>query len=349
MTKKAKIDIDLLFTGDCISQAERMAIAQSELFPIVAAIYNATEGRIKCGPVVKNLNLPDRRGSVILSNSAGVPVFEIWYENKHGKGKQIILDTIDGFSTDHHQQITSSRAAYIFSQIKKGRMKSVVENAAVSAEGAFDKLMRRLVTDSISYGFDKSNKRVSMNVPDDDIVEMVKMVATGGTPAALPVSSYESIMNIYNQYREKLNSVSDSHMKFVEFWSRNKWLMLFDPYRMSDKNSVNDKNHEGGFLLIRINGERMAMQASLRLENQYGRLNYAQAIDSVTWYKNSPNDIEDPVIRAELLSSLMMLKVHTDSDKMYPELRDNRGKVYEDLGALVVCGDWSYLPVVVVE
>lgn len=349
MTKRAKIDIDLLFTGDCISQAEKVAIAQSELFPIVAAIYNATEGQIKCGPVVKNLNLSERRGSVILSNSAGVPVLELQYENDYRKGKQISLNTLSGFSADHYRQIMSSRAGYIVSQIKKGKMKSVIENAAREAEGALDKLMRNLVTDSMHHGFDKSNTRVSMNVSDDDVTEMVKMVATGGTPATLPVSTYESIMNIYNQYREKLNLVSDSQMKFVEFWSRDKWLMLFDPYNMSDKNSVNDKNHEGGFLLLRINGERMAMQVSLRIENQYGRLNFAQAIDSVTWYKNSPNDIQDPVIRAELLSSLMMLKVHTDSTKMYPELRDSRAKVYEDLGALVLCGNWSDLPVVVVE
>ena len=349
MTKKAKIDIDLLFMGDCISQAEKMAIAQSELFPIVAAIYNVTEGQIKCGPVVKNLNLLDKRGSLIMSNSAGVPVFELQYENDYRKGKQISLNTFSGFSADRYRQIISSRAAYIVSQIKKGKMKSVVEDAAMSSEGALDKLIRNLVADSINHGFDKSNTRVSMNVSDDDIVEMVKMVAAGNPISSLPVSTYESIMNIYDRYREKLNSVSDSQMKFVEFWSRNKWLMLFDPYCLSDKNSANERNHEGGFLLMRINGERMAMQASLRMENQYEKSNYTKVIDSVTWYKNSPNDIEDPVIRAELLSSLMMLKVHTDSDKMYPELRDSRAKVYEDLGALVLCGNWSDLPVVVVE
>ena len=349
MTKKAKIDIDMLFMGDCFTQAEKAAISQSELFPIVAAIYNTTGGEIKCGPIARNLNLSDKRGSLIMSNSAGVPVFEVQYETDYRRGKLIALNTVNGFANDRTGQISSTRTAYIINQIKKGKMKSVVEDVAYRAAQSFHKLLRGVVSESIGEGFSKTKQKPNMHVPEDDVLEIVKMVATGGTPASLPVATYESIMSIYNRYREKLTASSDAEMKLIEFWSRDKWLMLFDPYCLSEKNNVNEKNHEGGFMLIRINGQRMALQVSLGLENKYADFNYAQAIDSVVWCKNSPDDIEDPAIRTELLSSLMMLKVHTDSSKMYPESQNTIVKVYEDLGAYVRCGGWYDLPVVVVE
>lgn len=350
MTKKAKVSVDIntLFMGDCLSQADKMAIAQSELFPIIAAIYNVSDKTIMCGPIAKDLNLPDRKGSLILSNSQGVPAFRLEFSEDYKKGKQISLSTIAGFSARDSEAISSCRAAYIVNSIKKGRLKSVVGNAAEDASHAIQRLMNDVIVDSLSAGFDRANSRVSMNLPEDDAIELVKMVAAGTTATSLPTANYQSIMSIYNKYKDKLNSVSDSQKRFTDFWSRNKWLMLFDPYNISNAHSVNNKKHEGGFMLLRINGARMAAAALDRLENRVVP-NWHNAVESVTWYKNSPHDIDDPVIRTELLASIMMLKVHSGAKDTYPELTDATVKIYEDLGAFYRRGSWSELPVLVVE
>jgi len=347
MTKKATVDINTLFVANTFTTNEIITLSRSELFPVVIAAYNATGGALKCGPSSGGDHL-------LLCTDEGVPALEVGYGTDYRKGKLIALRTTGGMTPDRTNEMESSRVSYIASQIKKERGADIVNNALQHAENFYAKFIMRLINDSKDNQFSRADSRVSINLSDTDVWELTKMVAEGTGVSSLPTANYQSIVSAYHKHQERVHRMKKQSDDFTDFWSRDKWVMLIDPYKMKsstgrdlDRTKRLDK---GGFMLLKLSGEKMRSVVADYLIREYpSHQRWRDAVTSVGWVTGNPDAIQDPELRSALLPSLMMYKVHTANDPFLGNIDGGFIKVYTEIGAVYHEGNWAMHSALVFE
>jgi hypothetical protein len=343
MAKKATVDINTLFVANTFTTSEMITLSRSELFPVVIAAYNATGGALKCGPSSGGDHL-------LMCTNEGVPALEVGYGSDFRKGKQIALRTTRGMTPDRTNEIESSRVPYIVSQIKKERGADIVNNALQNAEDFYAKFIMRLINDSKDNQFSRADSRVSINLSDTDVWELTKMVAEGTGVSSLPTASYQSIVSAYHKHQERVHRMKKQSDDFTDFWSRDKWVMLIDPYNTGRDLDRTKRLDKGGFMLLKLSGERMRPVVSDYLGRDYpSHQRWRDAITPVGWVRGIPDAIQDPELRAALLPSLMMYKVHTANDPFLGSIDGGFIKVYTEIGAVYHEGNWAMVSVLVFE
>jgi len=345
MAKKATVDINTLFTGDLITDQQRHHVIKSDLLPVVAAIYNASEGALKCGLVSDSMDM------LTMVNSTGVPAMYVRHMDDVRRGRVIAVGSKLGYvRTLEAQDITSARASYIVGQIKKPYMEDSIKSATIAADNYCGHLVRRSIDDSKSH-FKDTYLSDRTDLSDESILQMITMIAEGKGVSSLPSASYQSIIDAYNTYQSKFSEVKAEIDRFVDFWSRDKWVMLIDPYNFSDRSLPAELLDKQGFMLFRVSGNKTKALAAAYCSDKFSLddKDYTQAIEQVGYFRGSPESIQDPELRASLLTSLMMFKVHSSNDGFLTPIDSTYYRVYDKIGAIYFEGSWHLAPYLVFE
>ena len=347
MGKKATVDINTLFTGDLITEHQRHHVIKSDLLPVVAAIYNASEGALKCGLVSDNLK------TLTMVNSIGVPAMYVHHKDDVRRGRVIGVGAKHGYvRTYETEDITSARASYIVGQMKKPYMKNNIESAVSGADSFCARLVRNFIDESKIFSFKNTKVPDQTDLSDESVLQMVTMIAEGRGVSSLPPASYQAIIDAYHKYQSKFSEVKAEIERFVDFWSRDKWAMLIDPYAHSDRSLGNaELLDKYGFMLFRISGNKTKALADAFCRDKYSLddRDYKPAIERVGYFQGNPESIQDPELRASLLPSLMMFKVHSADDGFLTPVASTYHRVYDKIGAMYYEGSWHALPYLVFE
>lgn len=343
MVKKATVDINTLFVANTFTTNEIITLSRSELFPVVIAAYNATGGALKCGPSSDGSHL-------LICTDDGMPALEVGYGLDMRRGKVIALRTTNGMTPDRTNEIESARVAYIVSQIKKERGADIVSQALHRAQEFYARLFSRIVNDCKDNTFSRADARASINLSDTDVWELTKMVAEGTGVSSLPSANYQSIVNAYHKHQERVHRMKKQSDDFIDFWSRDKWVMLIDPYNVGRDLDRTKRLDKGGFMLLKLSGEKMRSVVAEYLAREYPSYQkWQDAVTPVGWVRGTPDAIQDPELRAALLPSLMMYKVHTANDPFLGNIDGGFIKVYTEIGAVYHEGNWAMHSVLVFE
>lgn len=347
MGKKATIDINTLFTGDLITEHQRHYVIKSDLLPVVAAIYNASEGALKCGLVSDSLN------TLTMVNSTGIPAMYVRHQDDVRRGRVITTGIMFGYVRClEPPDITSARASYIVGQIKKPYMKDRIESAVIAANNFCGNLVKSFIGHSKAEVFKYTNVSARTDLSDESVLQMVTMIAEGKGVSSLPPTEYQSIIDAYHKYQSKFSEAKAEMERFVDFWSRDKWAMLIDPHAYSDRSMGNaellDKH---GFMLFRISGNKTKALADAlcRDKSLFDCNDCKSAIEQVGYFRGNPESIQDPELRASLLPSLMMFKVHSADDGFLTPIPSKYHRVYDKIGAIYYEGSWASIPYLVFE
>lgn len=347
MAKKATIDINTLFTGDLITDQQRHHVIKSDLLPVVAAIYNASEGALKCGLVSDNMK------TLTMVNSIGIPAMYVHHKDDVRRGRVIGVGVKHGYVRSWEtEDITSSRASYIVGQIKKPYMRNSIESSVIAANNFCGRLVRNFIDETKSFAFKHTSVSARTDLSDESVLQMVTMIAEGKGVSSLPPAEYQSIIDAYHKYQSKFNEANAEIERFVDFWSRDKWVMLIDPYSHSDRSLGNaellDKH---GFMLFRMSGSKTKALADAFCRDKYllDCNDYGPAIEKVGYFRGNPEAVQDPELRASLLPSLMMFKVHTADDGFLAAVPSTYHRVYDKIGAVYFEGSWNAVPYLVFE
>ena len=347
MGKKATVDINTLFTGDLITEHQRHYVIKSDLLPVVAAIYNASEGALKCGLVNDSLN------TLTMVNSTGTPAMYVRHQDDVRRGRVITTGIMFGYVRClETPDITSARASYIVGQIKKPYMKNRIESAVIAADSFCARLLRNFIDESKRISFKNTKVPDQTDLSDESVLQVVTMIAEGRGVSSLPPASYQAIIDAYHKYQSKFSEVKAEIERFVDFWSRDKWAMLIDPYAHYDGSSGNaELLNKHGFMLFRISGNKTKALADAlcRDKSLFDCNDFKSAIEQVGYFRGNPESIQDPELRASLLPSLMMFKVHSADDGFLTPVASMYHRVYDKIGAIYYEGSWNAVPYLVFE
>lgn len=346
MAKKATVDINTLFTGDLITEQQRHHVIKSDLLPVVAAIYNASEGALKCGL------FSDSHNMLTMVNSTGVPAIYIRHKDDVRRGRVIAVGSKLGYVRSlETEDITSARASYIVGQIKKPYMKNSIESATIAADNFCGHLVRSFIGDSKSHSFKNTYLSDQTDLSNESILQMVTMIAEGKGVSSLPPTSYQSIIDAYHKHQSKFSEVKAEVDRFVDFWSRDKWVMLLDPYNFSERLTNSELLDKHGFMLFRVSGGKTKALADVYCSDKYSLddKDYKPAIEKIGYFRGNPETIQDPELRSSLLPSLMMFKVHSANDGFLTPIESTYYRVYDKIGAMYYEGSWHAAPYLVFE
>lgn len=330
---RIKFNVNDLFLDGQHTPAEKQYLIRSPLFPVVATIYNAADKAVRVGQLICDQSVTDPAQmvmSAVITTSEGFVVGKV----KYHRGNFQYLSVSDGVSDPGSSSLISTNSSnYIRAKLSKAAdhvasrwlqqgincaTNCVADNIRTVADMAVDKAFGESVSCKPYVEF------------NSEITTFLSEVAMGAAVMTqMPSDMRQVFEDKYKKYEDRKNKFKASIDKAKSFFDQEKWVLAL--------------NVNGGVILGAINPHgAVAALDSYEIDGSlpYAKDGYADYTVQPKWYPNY-EAIPD-VYRSEVDYALMMLKVHRNSQNLFPDV-GGCNQLWMDIGASVT-GKMLLLP-----
>lgn len=321
---RIKFNTDDLFLEGQHSFMEKQSFLRSPLFPIVATMYNTTDRKIRVGQILSNQvstngDPKDTIMYALITTPEGFVVGKI----RCNRGTFDYSATSDGVSTPSSNVLISSTSAnYLRAKLSKTSdhvAASWLRRGATEAICCVSNALRSISDSAVDKAYGRSVSNRPMVSYDSSTTTFLSNVVMGKTTMLQMPADMRQIFDMkYREYEESNSKFSEAVEKTKSFFDQGKWVLIRD---------VNN-----GVILgaITPDGAVAGLDAYLYGEGlPHGECHdFARFSLMPKWYP-SYDAIPDEY-RRELDYSLMMLRVHINSDTI--PTHEGRS-IWMDIGA----------------
>jgi hypothetical protein len=329
------MDLSKFFLANKFLPYEEAGIMRSDYWSVYAQLYNITEGEL----VIGSVNNDGENKHMVFTTKEGVPVAYVGLA-KHPKSstKYWLFDYINNsfasglrsneYTTD--AVLRSTNIKYIAANLKKHA--SQIKDWAVAGRTKLSHLTRELVSSAMYEGYRALFETPSVESLDGETrIELVKLAMGEIDRASMSPDSYRVCEIRHKEYMRQLEKREEAARQARSFVLGDKWIII--------------KDILDGYIVGRVGRDALLKEIETYCVSKRHSNRDHFEIHGAAWHKSLDNLPED--LKAQLMPSLMMLKVHTGSSELLP-VRDTATTVWPAAGS-VVRAYWADCPAYLIE
>jgi hypothetical protein len=329
------MDLSKFFLANKFPQYEQAAIMRSDYWSVYAQLYNITEGEW----VIGGVNYEVENKHMVFTTKEGVPVACIGLA-KHPKSstKYWLFDYINNsfasglrlneYTTD--AVLRSTNIKYIAANLKKHS--NQIKDWTVAGRTKLSHLIRELISSAMYEGYRALFETPSVESLDGDTrIELIRLAMGEIDRASMSPDSYRVCEIRHKEYMRQLEKREEAARQARSFVLGDKWIIV--------------KDILDGYIIGRVGRDALLKEIETYCVSKRHSNRDHFEIHGAAWHKSLDNLPED--LKAQLMPSLMMLKVHTGSSELLP-VRDTATTVWPAAGS-VVRAYWADCPAYLIE
>jgi len=328
------MDLSKFFLGNKFDESEQIMFYRSPFWAVYAQIHNITEGEW----VIGHAQYAGDHPYVVFSTKQGVPVAYIT-QTTHPKSRRKYWqfefnNNPFAAETDYKDYVTkavlrSGTMSYIVSNLKK--CASDIKEKMLASRDTLDKNVKDLITAAMYEGYRDLHHRPSVEQFDSDTrLQLLKLAMGEIDRASMTPDSYRICEIRHKEYMREVEKRNITVEAAKSYAINDKWLII--------------KGILGGLIVGRIPKDTVLREV-MTFCDYTNTTRESMNMQSVGWYKSF--DDLPAELSADLMPSLMMLKVHTGSDDLLPS-RNQAVTVWKDAGSMVK-HYWADFPMYLIE
>lgn len=329
------MDLSKFFLGNKFNESEQMLFHRSPFWAAYAQIHNITEGEW----VIGHAQYAGDHPYVVFSTKQGVPVAYI-AQTMHPKSRRKYWQfefNNNPFSAEpnYREYVTkavlrSGTMSYIVSNLKK--CAPAIKEKMLAARDTLDAAIKGLINSTMHEGYGALYQRPSVEQFDSDTrLQLLKLAMGEIDRASMDINAYRVCEFRHKEYMREVEKRNVTVEEAKLFAVNDKWLII--------------KNVLGGLIIGRIPKDTILREVTIFCGYFSITTNEPMNMQNVGWYK-SLDDLPTE-LKADLMPSLMMLKVHTGSDDLLPT-RDHAIAVWKEAGSMLK-HYWADCPMYLIE
>jgi len=329
------MDLSKFFLANKFLPYEEAGIMRSDYWSVYAQLYNITEGEL----VIGSVNNDGENKHMVFTTKDGVPVAYVGLA-KHPKSstRYWLFDyvnrpfasqpTYNDYTTS--AVLRSTNIKYIAANLKKHA--SQIKDWAVAGRTKLSHLTRELITAAMYEGYRALFEIPSVESLDGDTrIELIKLAMGDIDRASMSPDSYRVCEIRHKEYMRQVEKREDTARQARSFVLGDKWIIV--------------KNILDGYIVGRVGRDALLKEVETYCASKRGSDREHFEIHEAAWHKSLDDLPED--LKAQLMPSLMMLKVHTGSSELLP-VRDTATTVWPAAGS-VMRHYWADSPAYLIE
>lgn len=302
---------DFFFEG-MTTDAERAQIMNSDSWPLIVAVINATEGRARVG--FTDMRFGQR--TVYLVNEVGFHVATI--------GRDIAMKYYVDIANDGHDLYRGRRIAkskrpkYIGSKLRKPKDDLIpsaeyqlLQNGLKNSDNTVNSLLRSILVDTLHTMY-RSHESPYASLNSDAATILLRLYKGDLKLSDIPSTYLNTFDASFIKYMERRNNFEKSFKSARDLFSADKWVLFYE-YGIGDLSKsviVGAVSHHPTQVAI----DRYVDSGSVPLENLFS---YSDIIHPFKWYPSFEHIPDE--IRKNIEIQLMMYKVNSNSDQLFPK------------------------------
>jgi hypothetical protein len=328
------MDLSKFFLANKFLPYEQAGIMRSDYWSVYAQLYNITEGELVIGSIDRD------NPHMVFTTKDGVPVAYVGLA-KHPKSstRYWLFDytnrpfasapTYNDYTTS--AVLRSTNIKYIAANLKKHA--SQIKDWAVAGRTKLSHLTRELITAAMYEGYRALFETPSVESLDGDTrIELVKLAMGEIDRASISPDSYRVCEIRHKEYMRQVEKREEAARQARSFVLGDKWLIV--------------KNILDGYIIGRVGRDALLRDVETHCASKRNSDRDHFEIHGASWHKSFDNLPED--LKAQLMPSLMMLKVHTGSNDLLPVNDYSATTVWPAAGS-VVRAYWADCPAYLIE
>ena len=319
MTKKTKqqIDINDIFYDGAHDDASKARVMKSSVWPVLVALYSFSEKELRVGPVHYS---DESTGNLYhLLTRSGVPaaavrhygdMIDVMNADRMIHGRKI--DTPYPYST----RISSNNPRYIVSKLNPSSnhdAKHCLNSAIRASRNAFRNALRSSLDGAVDVLAGRSVSKPSIRALEGTGMTALYDLAMGAVSKSDidPVILAE-ITRVYDEHNVAMTQFVKDVDRAADMLHGDKWVVANGVLGGLVVGAITSKNLINAYNTYKQSGS---------LPDHEGH-NYDEAVVPFKWYK-SVEDMPE-ALRSELEASAVMLKAHTNSTGLLPEVANSK-------------------------
>jgi hypothetical protein len=330
------MDLSRFFLTDKFLPYEQAGIMRSDYWSVYAQLYNITEGEL----VIGNVNNGGENKHMVFTTKDGVPVAYVGLA-KHPKSKTSywLFDSVNrpfASQPTYNEYTTtavlrSTNIKYIAANLKK--YADQIKDWAVAGRTKLSHLTRELVSSAMYEGYRALFEIPSVESLDGETrIELIKLAMGEIDRASMSPDSYRVCEIRHKEYMRQVEKREEAARQARSFVLGDKWVIV--------------KDILGGYIIGRVGRDALLKEVETYCVSKRHSNRDHFEIHGAAWHKSLDNLPED--LKAQLMPSLMMLKVHTGSNDLLPFNEFSATTVWPAAGS-VVRAYWADCPAYLIE
>ena len=318
MAKKIKEQVDLsdMFYDGVHDDASKAKVMRSPLWPLAVAVY-AYFKPLRLGPVCHS----GTEGELFhFLTESGLPVVCL----NRGTDGDIRVMTADrgvhGWAVDktlpYTSVLKSNNIRYVIAKLKpnahhdvKGCLHRAIERASV----AMPELMSKLLDDVVDNLANDRMSKPKVEMPSHLPAVLMRIVIEGKSKDSIAPSQLRELTTAYSDYMAMNDRFEAAVNRGADMFNGDKWVAM---------NRV-----LGGVIVGAVSSKPLLAAYDIYKEKggfpSSSSHNYIESVVPFKWYKNIESMPQD--IRSEFELSAVMLRAHTNSTGILPDIRESNG------------------------
>ena len=316
------MDLSKFFLANKFPQYEQAAIMRSDYWSVYAQLYNITEGEW----VIGSMNTDVENKHMVFTTKVGVPVAYVGLA-KHPKSKTSywLFDyinrsfaselSLNDYKTD--AVLRSTNIKYIAANLKHHADK--IKEWALIGRNKLSHVVRELVSSAMYEGYKPLFEIPSVEQLDGNTrIELIRLAMGEIDRASMTPDSYRICEIRHKEYMRQVEKREEAARQARSFVLGDKWIIV--------------KDILDGYIIGRVGRNALLQEIELYCASGVGSNRDHFEIHEAAWHKSLDDLPED--LKAQLMPSLMMLKVHTGSSELLP-VRDTATTVWTAAGSIM--------------
>jgi hypothetical protein len=320
MAKKIKEQVDLsdMFYDGVHDDASKAKVMRSPLWPLAVAVY-AYFKPLRLGPVCHSGN----EGELFhFLTESGLPVVCL----NRGTDGDIRVMTADrgvhGWAVDktlpYTSVLKSNNIRYVIAKLKPNAhhdVKDCLHRAIEKARVAMSEFMSKALDDVVDNLANSRMSKPQVEMPSHLPAVLMRIVIEGKSKDSIAPSQLRELTTAYSDYMAMNDRFEAAVNRGADMFNGDKWVAM---------NRV-----LGGVIVGAVSSKPLLAAYDIYKEKggfpSSSSHNYIEPVVPFKWYKNIESMPQD--IRSEFELSAVMLRAHTNSTGILPDIRENNGNM----------------------
>jgi len=318
MAKRIKEQVDLsdMFYDGVHDDASKAKVMRSPLWPLAVAVY-ANFKSLRLGPVCHS----GHEGELFhFLTESGLPVVCLSL-GKDGLTRVMTADRgVHGHGVDkmfpYTAVLKSSNVRYAMAKLKPNAphdAKDCLHRAIERASVAMPELMSKLLDDVVDNLANDRMSKPKVEMPSHLPAVLMRIVIEGKSKDSIAPSQLRELTTAYSDYMAMNDRFEAAVNRGADMFNGDKWVAM---------NRV-----LGGVIVGAVSSKPLLAAYDIYKEKggfpSSSSHNYIEPVVPFKWYKNIESMPQD--IRSEFESSAVMLRAHTNSTGILPDIRESNG------------------------
>lgn len=328
------MDLSKFFLTNKFLPYEQENIMRSDYWSVYAQLYNITEGEWVIGSIDRD------NPHMVFTTKEGVPVAYVGLA-KHPKSSTSywLFDCVNrpfASQPTYNEYTTnavlrSTNIKYIAANLKKHA--NQIKDWAVAGRTKLSHLTRELISAAMYEGYRALFETPIVESLDGETrIELIKLAMGEIDRASMSPDSYRVCEIRHKEYMRQVEKREDAARQARSFVLGDKWVIA--------------KDILDGYIIGRVGRNALLKEVESYCAGKRGSDREHFEIHGASWHKSLDNLPED--LKAQLMPSLMMLKVHAGSNDLLPVNDYSATTVWPAAGS-VVRAYWADCPSYLIE